>query len=117
MGDALLARYLKDEGKYPENIGMVVWATDTMRTKGEDVAEILYLLGTRPIWEKTSGRVTGVEVIPADKLNHPRIDVTVRISGLFRDTFSRCHPHPRRRRTIGSRPQRDSRKKITSQNT
>jgi cobaltochelatase CobN len=87
MGDALLERYLKDEGKYPENIGMVVWATDNMRSKGDDVAEILYLLGTRPVWEKTSGRVTGVEVVPLEQLKHPRIDVTVRISGLFRDTF------------------------------
>jgi len=87
MGDALLERYLKDEGKYPESIGMVVWATDNMRTKGDDVAEILYLMGTKPVWEKTSGRVTGVEIIPLAELNHPRIDVTVRISGLFRDTF------------------------------
>jgi cobaltochelatase CobN len=66
---------------------MVVWATDNMRTKGDDVAEILYLMGTKPVWEKTSGRVTGVEIIPLAELNHPRIDVTVRISGLFRDTF------------------------------
>ncbi len=87
MGDALLERYLKDEGQYPETIGMVVWATDTMRTKGDDVAEILYLMGAKPMWEKTSGRVTGVEVIPLQQLKHPRIDVTVRISGLFRDTF------------------------------
>lgn len=87
MGDALLERYLKDEGKYPENIGMVVWATDNMRTKGDDVAEILYLMGAKPVWEKTSGRVTGVEAIPFEQLKHPRIDVTVRISGLFRDTF------------------------------
>ncbi|MGD6809352.1 MAG: cobaltochelatase subunit CobN [Candidatus Bathyarchaeia archaeon] len=87
MGDTLLERYLKDEGKYPENVGMVVWATDNMRSKGDDVAEILYLMGTKPVWEKTSGRVTGVEVIPVEQLKHPRIDVTVRISGLFRDTF------------------------------
>jgi cobaltochelatase CobN len=87
LGDALLERYLKDEGKYPENIGMVVWATDTMRTKGDDVAEILYLMGAKPVWEKTSGRVTSIEVIPLEQLKHPRIDVTVRISGLFRDTF------------------------------
>ncbi|MGD6933777.1 MAG: cobaltochelatase subunit CobN [Candidatus Bathyarchaeia archaeon] len=87
MGDVLLERYLKDEGKYPENIGMVVWATDNMRTKGDDIAEILYLMGAKPVWEKTSGRVTGVEAIPLEELKHPRIDVTVRISGLFRDTF------------------------------
>jgi cobaltochelatase CobN len=87
MGDVLLERYLKDEGKYPENIAMVVWATDNMRTKGDDVAEILYLMGAKPVWEKTSGRVTGIEAIPLEQLKHPRIDVTLRISGLFRDTF------------------------------
>ncbi|XHH10529.1 MAG: cobaltochelatase subunit CobN [Candidatus Bathyarchaeia archaeon] len=87
MGDTLLERYLKDEGKYPENIAMVVWATDNMRTKGDDVAEILYLMGAKPVWEKTSGRVTGVEAIPLEQLKHPRIDVTLRVSGLFRDTF------------------------------
>ncbi len=87
LGDALLDRYLKEEGKYPEGIGIILWATDTMKTNGDDVAEILYLMGVKPIWEASSGRVTGVEVIPLEVLKRPRIDVTVRISGLFRDTF------------------------------
>ncbi|NLE04838.1 MAG: cobaltochelatase subunit CobN, partial [Crenarchaeota archaeon] len=87
LGDALLKRYLDEEGKYPETIAIVVWATDCMRTNGDDVAEILYLMGVKPIWEASSGRVTGVEPISLEELKRPRIDVTVRISGLFRDTF------------------------------
>jgi len=87
LGDALLERYLKEEGKYPENIGIVIWATDAMKTKGDDIAEIFYLMGVKPVWEETSGRVTGVEVIPLETLKRPRIDVTIRMSGLFRDAF------------------------------
>ncbi|MBT0159901.1 cobaltochelatase subunit CobN [Candidatus Bathyarchaeota archaeon A05DMB-2] len=87
LGDALLERYLKEEGKYPESVGIVIWATDTMKTKGDDIAEILYLMGVKPIWEETSGRVIGIESIPLEVLKRPRIDVIVRISGLFRDTF------------------------------
>ena len=87
LGDALLERYLQEEGKYPESMGIVIWATDTMKTKGDDIAEILYLMGVKPVWEETSGRVTGIEPIPIEELKRPRIDVTVRISGLFRDAF------------------------------
>lgn len=87
LGDALLERYLKEEGKYPESVGIVIWATDTMKTKGDDIAEILYLMGVRPIWERSSGRVIGLEPISLAELKRPRIDVTMRISGLFRDTF------------------------------
>jgi cobaltochelatase CobN len=87
LGDVLLGRYLKEEGKYPENVGITIWATDTMKTKGDDLAEIMYLMGVKPVWEESSGRVVGVQVIPLELLKRPRIDVTVRISGLFRDTF------------------------------
>jgi cobaltochelatase CobN len=87
LGDALLERYLKEEGKYPESVGIVIWATDTMKTKGDDIAEILYLMGVTPVWEETSGRVIGVEAIPLEKLKRPRVDVVIRMSGLFRDTF------------------------------
>ncbi|MDH7576545.1 MAG: cobaltochelatase subunit CobN [Bacillota bacterium] len=86
LANALLERYRRDEGKYPEGIGMVIWATNTMRTGGDDVAEALYLMGVRPVWEK-SGRVKGLEVIPLEELGRPRIDVTIRASGLFRDAF------------------------------
>ncbi|MCL1970646.1 MAG: cobaltochelatase subunit CobN [Candidatus Bathyarchaeota archaeon] len=87
LADILLERYLKEEGKYPESVGIVIWATDTMKTKGDDIAEILYLMGIKPVWERSSGRVIGVEPIPLEVLKRPRIDVTIRISGLFRDTF------------------------------
>ncbi len=87
LADALLERFLKDEGKYPESVGNVLWATDTMRTNGECVAECLYLMGITPVWEEASGRVLWVEPIPLETLKRPRIDVTVRISGLFRDNF------------------------------
>ena len=87
LADALLARFLEEEGKYPESVGNVLWATDTMRTNGECVAECLYLMGITPVWEESSGRVLGIEPIPLKTLERPRIDVTVRISGLFRDNF------------------------------
>ena len=87
LGDSLLERYLKEEGKYPESVGIIIWATDTMKTKGDDIAEILYLMGVKPIWEESSGRVVGVEAISLETLKRPRIDVTVRISGMFRDAF------------------------------
>ncbi|MCW4019584.1 MAG: cobaltochelatase subunit CobN [Candidatus Bathyarchaeota archaeon] len=87
LADNLLERYLEEEGGYPESVGTILWATDAMKTKGDDVAEVLYLMGVRPVWESSNGRVVGVEAIPLDELKRPRIDVTARISGLFRDTF------------------------------
>src|SRR5581483_1896782 len=87
LGDALLAKYLAEEGRYPESVGIVVWGTSAMRTHGDDVAEILYLLGVRPVWQRENRRVRGVEVIPLEELGRPRIDVTARISGFFRDAF------------------------------
>ncbi len=87
LGDTLLARYVAEEGRYPESIGTVLWATDTMRTNGDCVAESLYLMGIRPVWEGSSGRVLRLEPIPLKELKRPRIDVTMRISGLFRDNF------------------------------
>ncbi len=86
LADDLLKKYLEEEGKYPEYLGIVVWGSPTMRTKGDDIGEILYLLGVKPVWNKM-GRVVGIEVIPLEELGRPRIDVTLRISGLFRDTF------------------------------
>lgn len=87
LGDSLLERYLKEEGKYPENVGIVVWTADGTERKGYDVSEVLYLMGVKPVWEKSSDRVVGVEAIPLETLKRPRIDVTVRINGLFHDTF------------------------------
>ena len=87
LGQGLLEKYLGEEGAYPEMVGLVVWGTSAMRTHGDDVAQVLYLLGVRPLWQPESRRVTGLEVIPLSELGRPRIDVTVRISGFFRDAF------------------------------
>jgi cobaltochelatase CobN len=87
LADDLLRRYLEEEGRYPDTVGIVVWGTAAMRTQGDDVAEILALMGVRPVWNDESLRVTGLEVIPLGELGRPRIDVTVRISGFFRDAF------------------------------
>ncbi len=87
LGDALLAKYLAEEGDYPEMVGVVVWGTSAMRTHGDDIAQIMYLLGVRPLWQAESRRVSGLEIIPLEELGRPRIDVTVRISGFFRDAF------------------------------
>ena len=87
LADALLQVYLEEEGAYPEMVGLVVWGTSAMRTHGDDVAQVLSLLGVRPVWQVESRRVTGLEVIPLEELGRPRIDVTVRISGFFRDAF------------------------------
>ncbi|MDR1690358.1 MAG: cobaltochelatase subunit CobN [Candidatus Methanoplasma sp.] len=87
MADQMIERYIEDEGTYPENVGIVVWSVDTMKTGGDDVAYILYLMGVRPIWGSTGGKINGLEVISQEELKRPRIDVTVRISSLFRDTF------------------------------
>ncbi|WUH94149.1 cobaltochelatase subunit CobN [Streptomyces sp. NBC_00433] len=87
LADSLLARHLADNGSYPASVGLTVWGTSCMRTQGDDIAEILALLGCRPVWDDASRRVTGFEIVPAAELGRPRIDVTVRISGFFRDAF------------------------------
>ncbi|MBF6069718.1 MULTISPECIES: cobaltochelatase subunit CobN [Nocardia] len=87
MADSLLQRYLADQGEYPRSVGLSVWGTSAMRTSGDDIAEVLALLGVRPVWDEASRRVTTLEVIPLAELGRPRIDVTVRISGFFRDAF------------------------------
>jgi cobaltochelatase CobN len=87
LADSLLSRYLADHGEYPASVGLVVWGTSAMRTAGDDIAEALWLLGVRPVWDQASRRVTGLELVPADELGRPRVDVTLRISGFFRDAF------------------------------
>jgi len=87
LADSLLARHLADEGEYPRCVGLTVWGTSAMRTQGDDIAEILALIGCRPVWDDASRRVTGVEIVPLAELGRPRIDVTLRISGFFRDAF------------------------------
>src|SRR5262245_1990942 len=87
LARALLEKYLAEEGAYPESVGIVVWGTSAMRTHGDDIGEVLALLGVRPVWQTESRRVTGIAVIPLAELGRPRIDVTLRISGFFRDAF------------------------------
>lgn len=83
----LLARHFQDFGRYPQALGLSAWGTSNMRTGGDDIAQALALIGVKPQWEPSSWRVTGYEVIPLPKLGRPRIDVTLRISGFFRDAF------------------------------
>ena len=87
MADSLLERYRADHGGWPRSVGLSAWGTSAMRTAGDDIAEILALIGVRPLWDPASRRVTGLEPIPREELGRPRIDVTVRISGFFRDAF------------------------------
>lgn len=87
MADQMIEKYIADKGVYPKEVGFIIWATDTMKTNGDDVAYILWLMGVRPVWSESGGQVVGLEVIPLSELGRPRIDVTVRITGLFRDAF------------------------------
>ncbi|WP_205717701.1 cobaltochelatase subunit CobN [Actinomadura soli] len=87
MAESLLARYRADHGEWPRSVGLSVWGTSAMRTAGDDIAEVLALLGVRPEWDEASRRVTRLEPVPVAELGRPRIDVTVRISGFFRDAF------------------------------
>ena len=87
LADAIIERHLTEEGTYPQTVGLVLWGTALMRTQGDDVAEALSLLGIRPVWEAESRRITGLEAIPLAELGRPRIDITLRISGFFRDAF------------------------------
>ena len=83
--DLMLKKHKSEKGSYPRQVGIIIWATDTLKTNGEDIAYILWLMGIRPIWTGTT--VTGLEVIPLEELGRPRIDVSIRITGLFRDVF------------------------------
>jgi cobaltochelatase CobN len=87
MATSLVERYLADTGEYPRSVGLSVWGTSAMRTSGDDVAEVLALLGVRPVWDEASRRVSDLVVVPLEELGRPRIDVTLRISGFFRDAF------------------------------
>jgi cobaltochelatase CobN len=87
LADSLLRRYREDNGEWPATVGLTMWGTSAMRTQGDDISEALALLGCRPVWDDASRRVTGVAPVPPAELGRPRIDVTVRISGFFRDAF------------------------------
>jgi cobaltochelatase CobN len=87
MAESLVERYVADTGGYPRSVGLSVWGTSAMRTSGDDIAEVLALIGVLPQWQEESRRVGSLEVVPLAELGRPRIDVTVRISGFFRDAF------------------------------
>jgi cobaltochelatase CobN len=85
--DAVLARHAQDQGEWPKRIVLDLWGSATMRTGGDDLAQAFSLLGCRPTWDASSNRVGGFEILPLAVLGRPRVDVALRISGLFRDVF------------------------------
>ena len=87
MAETLLARHLQDRGEWLLSLVVDLWASTTLRTGGEDLALALVLIGAAPLWDEASGRVRGIEIVPTALLDRPRVDVTLRISGLFRDSF------------------------------
>jgi len=87
LAESLVNRHKEDTGAWPMSVGLSMWGTSAMRTAGDDIAECLALLGIRPIWDEASRRISGLEPIPLAELGRPRIDVTMRISGFFRDAF------------------------------
>ncbi len=85
--EMLITRYTQDNGEWPTSFGLTAWGTSNMRTGGDDIAQALALIGVKPVWDSASRRVTGYEIMPIAKLGRPRVDVTLRISGFFRDAF------------------------------
>jgi cobaltochelatase CobN len=85
--ETLVERYTQENGEYPKTLGLSIWGTATMRTGGDDLAEALALLGVRPLWDGASRRVVDFEILPLNILGRPRVDVTLRVSGFFRDAF------------------------------
>jgi cobaltochelatase CobN len=83
----LVERYVQERGEWPRAVALSAWGTANMRTGGDDLAQGLALLGARPVWDGASHRVTGTEILPLDLLERPRVDVTLRVSGFFRDAF------------------------------
>nr|MBA3449097.1 cobaltochelatase subunit CobN [Pseudaminobacter sp.] len=85
--DEVLRRYIQDHGDWPRSLVIDLWGSASLRTGGEEIAQGLFLMGCRPQWDAATGRVTGIEVLPPATVGRPRVDVTWRISGLFRDMF------------------------------
>ncbi|NKK26925.1 cobaltochelatase subunit CobN [Rhizobium leguminosarum] len=85
--ELLVRRYVQDHGEWPVSFGLTAWGTSNMRTGGDDIAQALALIGVKPLWDMSSRRVTGYEIIPPAMLGRPRVDMTLRISGFFRDAF------------------------------
>lgn len=89
LADALIESFQKDEGRYPESVAFYWMTTDIMWADGEGLAQMLYLLGVQPVW-RSNGKIRGFEVIPLKELGRPRIDLTVKVSGILRDNFRGC---------------------------
>ncbi|PIY18891.1 cobalt chelatase [Candidatus Desantisbacteria bacterium CG_4_10_14_3_um_filter_40_18] len=89
LAEAVIEKHKQEEGKMPENVAIYWQCTDIMWADGEGMAQIFYLLGVKPVWQP-NGRVKGFEVIPLAELGRPRIDVTIRVSGITRDNFPNC---------------------------
>jgi cobaltochelatase CobN len=85
--ETLIETYTQEHGEYPQTLGLSVWGTATMRTGGDDIAEALALLGVQPVWDGAARRVVDFEILPLAIIGRPRVDVTLRISGFFRDAF------------------------------
>lgn len=83
----LIEKHLQDHGDWPKAILITAWGTANMRTGGDDIAQALALMGVKPQWDKSNRRVIGFEIMPASVLDRPRVDVTLRVSGFFRDAF------------------------------
>jgi cobaltochelatase CobN len=83
----LIERHAQEHGDWPKAVALTAWGTANMRTGGDDLAQALALMGCRPTWDAASRRVTGFEILPLSVLGRPRVDVTLRVSGLFRDAF------------------------------
>jgi len=87
LAEGLIERYHTDHGKFPKTTALVIWGTSNMRTGGDDIAQALALWGCEPVWEPVSGRVVDFEIMPLSVLGRPRVDVVLRVSGMFRDSF------------------------------
>ncbi|MDD2835758.1 MAG: cobaltochelatase subunit CobN [Methanothrix sp.] len=89
LGRSVIAKHQKEEGRYPENIAFFWMCSDIMWADGEDMSQMLFLLGTKPVW-LPNGRLKGFKVVPLEELGRPRIDLTIRVSGITRDNFPNC---------------------------
>jgi cobaltochelatase CobN len=89
LSEVLINKHIKDEGRYPENVGFYWMANDVMWADGEGMAQIMSLLGVEPVWF-SNGQLKGFSVIPLEELGRPRIDITIRVSGILRDNFPNC---------------------------
>ncbi len=83
----LVQCHAQEHGNWPKRLAVTAWGTSNMRTGGDDIAQAMALMGVRPTWDNASGRVLGFEILPSSVLDRPRVDVTLRVSGFFRDAF------------------------------